>query len=146
MLARTWKVAHDRADEPDGAQPCHPHFRSVAAHDRGGLVTVISPPEWMQEAERGSVGDYAGAFLFWFLVLAAPVLLGGLIHELAIRAIPASWSPTKQRLVILAPAAVVPLSFLLVGNSPNRFANLKLVIPVLIGMVFYGLLAKPVPE
>ncbi len=110
----------------------------------GWLVTIVSPPEWMQGAERGSVGDYAGGFLFWFLVLAVPVLLGGLIHQFAIRAIPASWSPAKQRLAILATAAVVPLGFLLVGNSPDRFANLKLAIPILIGMVFYGLLAKPV--
>jgi hypothetical protein len=46
----------------------------------GWLVTVISPPEWMQGAERGSAGDYASGFLFWFLVLAPPVLIGGLLH------------------------------------------------------------------
>ena len=110
----------------------------------GWLVTMVSPPEWMQGAGWSSAGNYADGFLFWFLVLAVPVLLGGLIHQFAIRAIPASWSPTKQRLAILATAAVVPMGFLLVGNPPNRFANLKLVIPIFIGMVLYGLLAKPV--
>lgn len=110
----------------------------------GWLVTVISPPEWMQGTERGPARDYASGFLFWFLVLALPVLIGALLHQLAIRAIPASWSATKQRWAILATAAVVPLGFVLIGNSPDQFANLKLVIPISVGMVFYGLLAKPV--
>jgi hypothetical protein len=47
-------------------------------------------------------------------------------------------------LAILATAAVVPFGFLLIENSPDQFANLKLIIPISIGMAFYGLLAKPV--
>lgn len=110
----------------------------------GWLVTVLFPPEWMQGAEQGSAGDYASGFLFWFLILVIPVLLGGLLHQLAIRAIPPSWSRAQQRLTILGTAVVVPLGFLLIGNSPDRFANLKLIIPISAGMIFYGLLAKPV--
>jgi len=136
MMPRTWNpVIHNLALLAFGALPL--------AIVGGWAVAVLFPAEWMKGTARSSAGEYASGFLFWFVVLIIPVLMGGLLHQVAIRTVPPSWSRVQQRIAIVATAVVIPVGFLLIGNSPMLFRSWKLIVPILVGMTFYGLLAKP---
>jgi hypothetical protein len=109
------------------------------------LETLIAPLDWMKGIDGGgSVGDYVVGFLFWMIVLVIPVLVGGVVHQLLIALVPASWSPAQRRLAILLTspvilAALVPLS---TGN-PGLLFSWRGLIPIGIALVCYGLTARP---
>ncbi len=110
------------------------------------LASSLFPLDWMRETERGSsVGGQASGFLFWFLILFVPVLIGGLIHQIALGAIPSSWKGVHRRLAILFSAAVIPLGFILIGNRPGALLMPRALLPIMIGLMFYGALARPLP-
>lgn len=77
------------------------------------------------------------------LVLIVPVLLGGAIHQVILRAIPSSWAPARKRLGILLTTPVVLLGFLLIGNPPQALLIPRALVAISAGLMFYGALAKP---
>lgn len=110
------------------------------------VQSTVFPLEWMRRADGAGGGEPVSTFVFWFLVLALPALLGGLIHQAALRAIPPSWAPGRRRLAVLLSAPLVLLGFLLIGNAPDALVLPRVVAPILVSLAFYGLLARPLRE
>lgn len=109
------------------------------------LESLIVPLDWMEGVERGgSVGEYATGLLFWLLVLLIPVLLGGIVHQLLVGLIPASWAPIQRRLAILLTSPVILVMLVLLSTgSPELLLSWRGLIPIGIALLFYGMLAKP---
>lgn len=103
----------------------------------GALIVAIGPPKWMPTIQSISAADAATGFLFWYLMLLPPVLLGGLLHQ-GLLAFLADRAHGSLRAVALFSAPVI-----LVGFLPFRppFSS-ALIIPIVAGLMLYGSMVR----
>lgn len=119
-----------------------------------GALPITILAAWMQILVAGGAGrsvvndpaSYLGAFAFWWLVEIVLVLVGGFVHQIIIYGIPVTWSRQRTRTAILLTAPVVLAAPLLFGAAPEVLLRPQLLLPITLGLLVYGLLAKPLRD
>jgi hypothetical protein len=110
----------------------------------GWLVTVVFPPAWLDREGVKSQSGLAAGFIFWYLVLVLPVIVGGALHQALLKALPPDWSARRGRAVAIATSPVVLVVAALVGRNPDVWTSPQLLMVVAVCLATYALLAKPV--
>ena len=107
---------------------------------------LISPAEWRHGMAAVSGSGALSTFPFWWLVLVVPVLIGGCFHQIVLRFVPMPRDAAMWRLVVVFTTPVVLLGFLLIGNSPNGLIVPRAIVPVVVSLFVYGMLAHRLTE
>jgi hypothetical protein len=117
------------------------------------LLIFVALPLWLAGlwvVSRVVAGPQEGnrwpeASLFYFVVLAPQMLIGGLIHQFLLNAVPTDWSRTVRRGFAFITSFVVPVMLLIFGGSAALiFAPVNLLC-LGAGLLVYSLLAR-LPE
>lgn len=104
---------------------------------------LIHPVEWKRDViQVTEVSEVLSAFLFWYLVLIVPVLIGGILHQVLLRFLPMPHGATGQRIALLLSTPIVLLGFLVVGNSPGGMLVGRAIAPIIIALLGYGMLVR----
>lgn len=104
----------------------------------GWIEVLLFPPEWMKPmAPAVPASEGLSTFAFWYLVLLLPVLLGGCLHQVALRFVP------PRRLMVLLTTPIVLLGPGVLGHSLGEFTELSIVAPIVISLLAYGMIARP---
>lgn len=74
---------------------------------------------------------------FYYLAYVPYVLLGGLVHQMMLRLLPAGLRRFQQRIVALLLTPVIPL-ILVLGGDPWTVS--EFLVPMVLALVLYGLL------
>jgi hypothetical protein len=91
-------------------------------------------------------GDLHLAALFYFIVLIIPVLLGGMVHQLLLLAIPRHWPALRKRLIGVAISGItIPSALLLTGTDPQLLAAPLVWVPLVAVLLAYGWILR-LPE
>lgn len=110
----------------------------------GGLMILAAPPEWMRGSIANANSDdvFSGAVV-WYLMLAIPVALGGLVHQLVLllTADRAQRGHAKRWLILTSP--VVLLGFVVIPRAMSWPPSMALLVPSLALLLTYSALARP---
>jgi hypothetical protein len=118
------------------------------------LVLVVLLPAWMvlQYAiatltmHPGADPHWLGGALAIYVILAAPLIVGGVLQNLILLAIPPGWSPAWRRLTAILSGAVLPLTVLLfAGGHPGYLADRYTAMTFCAALVVYGWLVRLPP-
>lgn len=109
-----------------------------------GLVLLIVFPLWYATLwliARVGEGPQEGnqwleAGMFYFAVLAPQLLAGGLVQQLVLFGVPASWPPAQQRTAAVLSTAIIFGILIVFGGSP------RFVAPMIVGLLVYGLVLR----
>ena len=107
---------------------------------------AIWPPPWAGHGGSAwqSARDAGGAFLFWYVLLVLPTLVGAFVHQLVLAVLPHHWPRGLTRAVIVASTLLggVALAWLSMRHATDVHAW-RLVGTLFPALLTYGLLARP---
>lgn len=109
------------------------------------ILGQIAPPAWRSEMD-GQGSKLFSTFLFHFLILLVPSIIGGVIHQLILWFVPLSREQPMRRAIIVLTALVIPAAFLLTGTPPEILMSPRALVAIAVGLLTYGFLAKPIRE
>lgn len=116
------------------------------------LLFLVAFPIWFAglwltaTARMGPQGHWWEAVGFYFLIMAPPLLLGGVIQQVVVRwLVPASWSSGRRRAAAMVSTLTVPLAFLLFRTDPGLLLSAGMVVPMAIALLAYGVVMR-LPE
>lgn len=115
-----------------------------------GLLALIVYPIWfgamavlieLKEPSNGD-GGWVEAGVFYFVVLVPQLLVGGIVQQVIVWAVPPAWNGGLRRVTAAIATLVIPGVLLLLGGEPRLlFAPISL-IPMLMGLMVYAMLQR----
>lgn len=88
-------------------------------------------------------GHYLQAVLFYFLVMAIPLMMGGVAQQLVLLSLPRHWPENQRRASVIAVGLLtIPAAFLLVRSEPGLVLSAPVLGTLLIALLVYGFAVK----
>lgn len=90
--------------------------------------------------EQLSLGFAASSGYLYTVIYFLPVLVGGLIHQALVAALPPGWTAWKRRIAAVLLTVVIPVVLILFGQPIDVLGWFA--IPITIALIAYGLLMR----
>lgn len=109
------------------------------------LLVVLFPVwflvlgSWVVGTKGPQGGNYLLAALFYFLMMAVPLLLGGCAQQLVLYLLPRRWTSVGRRIaVVIAGLVTIPSAFLVLNSDPRFILSIEFLLSLFIALSVYG--------
>lgn len=107
----------------------------------GGAIFMAAPPEWARGLESNDSAIVG--LLFQYFILAPPILIGGMVHQLIALAAPEGLS-ARGRWVVFAATSPMVFVVLLLGAAPaTGLLTWRALVPASVLLIVYATVASP---
>jgi hypothetical protein len=109
------------------------------------LVLALAYPIWFAVTwlgiglEDGPQAQWYAAFAYYLLVLAVPLVVGSMAHQMVLAAIPSEWTRVQRRSFAIGTSCIVLVALWALGTPAAILFSHGFFLPMCAGLIVYGI-------